>query len=60
MGFSLERPGLPGLNTLIERVRHAQHQQPCLASRTPRVAVREEQPVYQGHTALRSRTVRCQ
>ena len=40
--------------------RHAQHQQPCLASRTPRVVVRQKQPVYQGHTALRSCTVRCQ
>ena len=28
--------------------RHAQHQQPCLASRTPRVIVRQEQPVLSG------------
>ena len=28
--------------------RHAQHQQPCLASRTPRVVVRQKQPVLSG------------
>ena len=28
--------------------RHAQHQQPCPASRTPRVVVRQEQPVLSG------------
>ena len=28
--------------------RHAQHQQPCLASRTPRVIARQEQPVLSG------------
>ena len=40
--------------------RHAQHQQPCLTSRTLRVIVRIRNLFYQGHTGLCSRTVRCQ
>ena len=49
--LSIETVRVFGSTTLCntgELDRHAQHQQPCLASRTPRVVVRQKQPVLSG------------